>query len=232
MEKNKKLESKLRDIDPFEIINLDQWQKMLDLLCSLASVKSAAITRVDQPKIEAFMVSRNPDNPFYEGLTVELANHYCEAVINEKDINVVPNALESERWREAPEIQHNLISYMGYPLRMPGGDIFGTLCIHDDKKNVYSQEIRMLMEQFKNVIESHFEMARQTAHLKKAMENIKQLEGLLPICAGCKKIRDDDGYWNAVESYIQKRSEAVFSHCICPECARRLYPGMGLDEQS
>ena len=76
---------KLKNIDPYEIIDFDQWQSMVDLLCRLASVKSAAITRVDLPEIEAFLVSSNPDNPFYEGLRVELANHYCEAVINEKE---------------------------------------------------------------------------------------------------------------------------------------------------
>ncbi|MDZ7833128.1 MAG: GAF domain-containing protein [Desulfobacterales bacterium] len=218
----------LKNIDPFEVINFDQWQNMLDLLCRLASVKSAAITRVDSSQIEAFLVSRNPDNPFYEGLTVELANHYCEAVINENDMLMVSNALESEKWCEAPEVEHHLISYMGYPLRLPSGDIFGTICIHDDKKNVFSEEIIILMEQFKHIIESHFKMAEQTAELKEALENIKQLKGLLPICASCKKIRDDKGYWSAVESYIQKHSEAEFSHSICPECAKRLYPELKL----
>lgn len=124
----------------------------------------------------------------------------------------------------------HLIAYMGYPLRLPSGDIFGTICIHDDKKNIFSEEIIMLMEQFKHIIESHFEMAKQTAELKKALENIKQLKGLLPICASCKKIRDDKGYWSAVESYIQKHSEAEFSHSICPECAKRLYPELKLYE--
>lgn len=226
----KRPELKPKSIDPFEIINFDQWQNMLDLLCRLASVKSAAITRVEPPQIEAFLVSRNPDNPFYEGLTVELANHYCEAVINENNMLMVSNALESEKWREAPEVEHHLISYMGCPLRLPGGDIFGTICIHDDKKNVFSEEIIMLMEQFKDLIESHFEMAKQTADLKAAHDNIKQLKGLLPICASCKKIRDDKGYWSAVESYIQIHSEAEFSHSICPECVKRLYPELKLSE--
>lgn len=227
-----KSELMLKNIDPFEIIDFEQWQNMLDLLCRLASVKSAAITRVDLPQIEAFMVSRNPDNPFYEGLRVELTSHYCEAVINGNDLLMVSNALESERWRNAPEVEHNLVSYMGYPLRLPDGAIFGTICIHDNKENLYSEEIKMLMEQFKYIIESHFQMARQTAELKEALENVRRLEGLLPICSSCKKIRDDKGYWNAVESYIQKHSEAEFSHGICPECARKLYPGLKLDEKN
>jgi len=53
---------------------------------------------------------------------------------------------------------------------------------------------------------------------------VEFLRGFLPICAHCKKIRDDEGYWQQIEGYIQQRSEAKFSHGICPECARSLYP--------
>ncbi len=54
---------------------------------------------------------------------------------------------------------------------------------------------------------------------------IKTLRGIVPICSHCKKIRDDKGYWNHLEAYIQKHSDASFSHGICPECAGKLYPG-------
>lgn len=56
-----------------------------------------------------------------------------------------------------------------------------------------------------------------------ALDNIKTLKGMLPICANCKKIRDDTGYWNQIEAYIEKHSDALFSHGICPECAEELY---------
>ncbi len=59
--------------------------------------------------------------------------------------------------------------------------------------------------------------------LQEALENIKTLKGLLPICSICKKIRDDKGYWNILEGYIEKHSEAFFSHGICPECSDKLY---------
>ena len=59
-----------------------------------------------------------------------------------------------------------------------------------------------------------------------ALANVKALSGLLPICASCKKIRDDKGYWSQVESYIQQHSEATFTHGICPDCIKKLYPDM------
>jgi len=68
------------------------------------------------------------------------------------------------------------------------------------------------------------ERERLISQLKEALSKIKKLSGLLPICASCKKIRDDKGYWNKIESYISNHSEAEFSHGICPDCMKKLYP--------
>ncbi len=62
------------------------------------------------------------------------------------------------------------------------------------------------------------------AELQAALDKVKLLSGFLPICASCKRIRDDRGYWQQIESYIRDHSEAEFSHGICPDCARKLYP--------
>jgi PAS domain S-box-containing protein len=66
---------------------------------------------------------------------------------------------------------------------------------------------------------------------KEAEAEVETLRGIIPICASCKKIRDGDGYWEQVEAYVQKRSPAQFSHSICPECTRRLYPELYGDEE-
>jgi PAS domain S-box-containing protein len=68
------------------------------------------------------------------------------------------------------------------------------------------------------------EREKLIADLRKALHEVKTLTGLLPICSSCKKIRDDQGYWNNLEMYISEHSKAEFSHGICPECAQRLYP--------
>jgi CheY-like chemotaxis protein len=69
-------------------------------------------------------------------------------------------------------------------------------------------------------------LAHRNEELRKALAKIKTLSGLLPICASCKKIRDDQGYWTQLESYISEHSEAVFTHGCCPECMKKLYPEM------
>lgn len=60
--------------------------------------------------------------------------------------------------------------------------------------------------------------------LQASLDQVQELSGLLPICAACKKIRNDEGYWQQIESYISTHSRAEFTHGICPECAQRLYP--------
>lgn len=60
--------------------------------------------------------------------------------------------------------------------------------------------------------------------LQKALTKVKTLSGLIPICSSCKKIRDDNGYWNQIEKYILEHSEAELTHGMCPECIEKLYP--------
>jgi len=81
-------------------------------------------------------------------------------------------------------------------------------------------------------MESEEKCDRLIKELKSALTRIKTLNGLLPICAHCKKIRDDKGYWNQVEDYVRNHSRAEFSHSICPECAPKLYPELFEGEET
>lgn len=73
-------------------------------------------------------------------------------------------------------------------------------------------------------VKTHLQIKRKTNLLEQALNEIKTLRGIVPICAQCKQIRDDEGYWSQVEVYVQNHTEAKFSHGICPECAKKLYP--------
>ena len=73
-------------------------------------------------------------------------------------------------------------------------------------------------------------LATRIEDLRRALEEIKTLRGILPICSNCKKIRDDQGYWQQVEVYVHDHTDAQFSHGICPDCIRKLYPDM-VEEQ-
>lgn len=84
-----------------------------------------------------------------------------------------------------------------------------------------------LLESFLDIAErkkAEEERERLIGELQEALARVKTLSGLLPICASCKKIRNDQGYWQQIEAYIRDHSEAEFSHSVCPECAKKLYP--------
>ena len=77
-------------------------------------------------------------------------------------------------------------------------------------------------------VKTHVQLYNTMQELKHTLLKVKTLSGLLPICAHCKKIRDDKGYWNQIESYIKDHSEAEFSHSICQECAKKHYPDINI----
>jgi len=105
------------------------------------------------------------------------------------------------------------------------------------------QKLRALRAGAKDFVSKPFDLAEVLARvhnmlevrllhagLQKALEDVKLLRGLLPICMWCKKIRDDQGYWNAIEHYLGQHSEAEFSHGICPDCKRK-YSGEMIREE-
>lgn len=89
-------------------------------------------------------------------------------------------------------------------------------------------ELTLAQQEIERRKRVEMENQRLIDELRQALSEVKTLRGFLPICANCKKIRDDEGYWQQIEKYIQERSEAKFSHGICPECADLLYPELEL----
>ena len=94
-----------------------------------------------------------------------------------------------------------------------------------------SGELRARVEVGRRMVEMQDALAAKIEELRQAIGQIKTLRGIVPICANCKKIRNDQGYWDMVEDYVSHHTEAQFSHSICPECLKRLYPDFVRDEQ-
>jgi sigma-B regulation protein RsbU (phosphoserine phosphatase) len=74
------------------------------------------------------------------------------------------------------------------------------------------------------VVELQESLEQRISDLETALSQIKTLQGLIPMCASCKKVRDDQGYWQQVEDYLMEHSEAAFSHALCPDCLKKYYP--------
>jgi transcriptional regulator with GAF, ATPase, and Fis domain len=84
---------------------------------------------------------------------------------------------------------------------------------------------------YQKIKDTENKLRNEKEKLEAALAEVKKLSGLIPICGHCKKIRDDTGYWNQVEAYIEEHSEAQFSHGICQDCAEKYYPGYNLYEE-
>lgn len=112
-----------------------------------------------------------------------------------------------------------------YSLRKKeGGILWVNTSINYTIENGLPVKARIVAHDITKSKQAEEEREKLISELKNALSDIKTLSGLLPICASCKKIRDDKGYWNQIESYIQNHSRAAFSHGICPDCAKKLYP--------
>ncbi len=104
-------------------------------------------------------------------------------------------------------------------------DIVGGLAVGADDyivKRFDSAELRARVGVGERMIALQTELATRVDELEKALDNVKKLQGLLPICSYCKKIRSDDDYWQEVETYFTEHSDTEFSHGICPHCFEKL----------
>ena len=103
----------------------------------------------------------------------------------------------------------------------------GAYLVKPPKVMEIERAITIAMARFADLVELrrlNAMLEARNKELEEALSKVKTLRGLLPICASCKKIRDDQGYWQQVEVYVRDHSEAEFSHGLCPDCAKKLYP--------
>lgn len=108
-----------------------RWQQSLDTLTRLLGVRAAAITRRHSGELEVLLSSDTAGNPLVPGMRMNAlsGNGYCDAVIKERRPLHVSNALDDPHWRDSPLVQAGFVSYLGYPLLLPDGQVYGTLCL-------------------------------------------------------------------------------------------------------
>ncbi len=218
---------------PSQIVEI--WQRVVDSISTLLSVPSVMINRLEPPDLEVFRSNISPDNPFPSGTRIPLLGIYCAATAEKRQRLQVNDARKDPLWANSPTAKAGIFAYLGFPVFWPDGGVFGTLCAIDTKENKWGTKSDNLLQTFKDAIEAHLalvvtmdELNKKNKELELALSEVKTLQGLLPICSYCKQIRDDKGYWNQIETYIGKHSEAKFSHWICPDCARKLFPELDI----
>ena len=140
---------------------VSNWQSALDLIADIAQVPIGLIMRLNKETIEVFVASNTEGNPYKPGEKDKLTNGlYCETVIGTQQKLLVPDALKSETWRSNnPDAEKGVISYLGFPVNLPDGEVFGTLCLLDKKENHYSDNIEKLGLKLKINIETSLALA-------------------------------------------------------------------------
>jgi GAF domain-containing protein len=219
---------------------LDRWQRTANLMAELIDIPAALIMRLLETDIEVCVSSRGKENPYHPGDREHFlaSGLYCETVINSNDKLLVPNALKDERWKNNPDVKLDMISYLGFPILLPDGQPFGTICVLDSKENTYSPVHEELLMNFRDIVQSHLELVymnsslgEQNMSLTEYIDELKLLRGIVPICCHCKKIKGTEGEWDEVETFVSRHSEAQFSHSYCPTCMQTHY-GDILGEQT
>jgi PleD family two-component response regulator len=91
---------------------------------------------------------------------------------------------------------------------------------------IANRELVARVDAYVRILRLNRSLREKNTELEAALAKVKLLSGLVPICSGCKQIRDDKGYWSEVESYVQKHSEAKFTHGLCPKCTQKYFPDL------
>jgi sigma-54 dependent transcriptional regulator, acetoin dehydrogenase operon transcriptional activator AcoR len=151
---------------------LKSWQNIVDTMAEMMNVPSALIMKADHPYIEVLCSSVSKNNPYKAGDRELLTGLYCEEVIKNKDRLIVPNARRDKKWEKNPDMELGMISYLGFPIFWPDGDVFGTICVLDSKENTYGERYEELMLNFKEFTELHLSLLFQDLTVIKNLVDI------------------------------------------------------------
>lgn len=169
----------LPEIPPQTIAN---WQRVVDLVARLAHVPAALIMRTEFPKHSVLVSSRTEGNPYGVGREYELNDAlYCYGVFENDGELVVEDALRDPDWSDNADLDHGMSFYIGYPLKWPCGELFGTICVLDRHRNEHALVFREGLQAFAGVIEANLrslmeiaERERLEAALQQSLDQMEQ----------------------------------------------------------
>jgi len=144
-----------------DILNayLEKWQKTVDLMANLFEVPAGLIMKVHPTQIEVLVSSQTEGNPYGVNEKADLnTGLYCETVMALRNELHVPNALEDVEWQNNPDVKLQMISYLGVPLIWPNNQIFGTICVLDNKTRHYASLYHALLWQFKEIVDGDLKL--------------------------------------------------------------------------
>ncbi|MFA8436834.1 MAG: GAF domain-containing protein [Marinifilaceae bacterium] len=155
----------------------EKWQHKIDLMAQVIDVPVGLIMKVHPEEIEVFVSSKSEGNPYEKGAREELnIGLYCETVMASRKMLNVPDALADEDWDDNPDIKLGMISYLGLPLEYPNGDLFGTVCILDQKERHFTDLQKDVLNHFKDSLESDLQLESKTICQKKIQKELDEIQ--------------------------------------------------------
>lgn len=165
------------DLKP-EIVStlVEKWQSLVDTAAKIVNVPSGLIMRLNEETIEVFIRSKTEGNPYKVGEKADLIyGLYCETVIGTQKQLLIPDATQSPVWKIGnPDVEINMISYLGLPINWPDGEVFGTICLLDSKENHYSKDFIDLLNEVKQHIETDLQLLLANNKLEEINRQLDQ----------------------------------------------------------
>lgn len=182
-EQNEVEKVKITSIVKPEIVEsvIQKWQSMINIIAEVVGVPSGLIMRLNEDTIEVFLKSDTEGNPYEVGEEAKLIyGLYCETVIGtQKKLNV-PDASKHKLWKDNnPDVDINMVSYLGYPINWPDGEVFGTVCVLDNKENAYNDIIEKLLLNVKFSLERDLSLLlanKQLAEQNEKLEHVNEIK--------------------------------------------------------
>jgi GAF domain-containing protein len=213
--------ARLAALESYRILDTEPEQAYDDIVALAAFICGtpiATVTLVD-PTRQWFKAQTGLDN---NGGTRDHA--FCAHTILDVELLEVHDATQDPRFADNPLVLGNphIRFYAGMPLVTREGLALGSVCVIDREPRKLSTEQRTALEKLARLTMNNLELRRVSKDLVDATANVKTLSGMLPICAWCKEIRNDEGYWQQVEFYLAEHTNAQFSHGMCPKCMTKM----------
>jgi GAF domain-containing protein len=148
---------------------------------------------------------------------------FCAHTILSAEPLIVNDALNDRRFADSPLVNDSprVRFYAGFPLIAPNGCALGSLCAIDRKPGRLTKAQISAMDALARQVMISMELRRVSSRLVEALEQVSTLRKLIPLCAWCHRVREDDGYWKDIESYFRAQGNGDVTHSICPDCLKQ-----------